>query len=803
MTNDEVQQVPVSEAMRLAMGHHEAGRLQEAEMIYRAILDADPVHRGASYHLALIALQTGRAKEALSALKAAMEADPTNAAVLMNYAVALVGSGDPGSARSTLLQARQRGFSGQAFDKLFAQVERVIGSRSVGRHQSSSEDRARDPSPAELSSLAKLYEQGKHDELETLTARLMERFPSSARVLHLLGASRLTRNLTREANETLERARQLSPDDPEILNLLGVASFRLGHHEQARLMFEQSLARDAGRYDTLVNASANARAAGDTVVARRYAEQALTLRPNGVEAIFSLGNAASASGRNDEAVELYRRAIALDSSFADLYMNLGNVLTSMGKPGEAAIALQQALSLLPDYAPLHLNLGRALHDLGETAAAQRHFRAASDLDSSLVEAHSSYLFSLVHDETISPQQSFEEHLRIGELIEAPLRHTWREHENDRDPERDLRIGFVSGDLHDHPVANLIEPIWIEMKGMRHRIHVYSNRFSDDAVAARLRALADDWVQVERMSDEALCERIRADRIDILFDLSGHTARNRLLVFARKPAPIQVSWIGYPGTTGLSAMDYRFVRGLDSRGNNFEALFCEKLVRFGFRGFRPAQDSPQINRLPALSSGFVTFGSFNRPSKLGERVIAQWSRVLLAIPNSRLLIAGVGDARTEDRLRASFHAQGITPERLEFRPRVPLPEYLAFHHEVDIGLDTFPYSGGTTTSHALWMGVPVLTVAGPSLQQNHAASILATVGLFDWIVESEDAFVGRAVAAAADLPTLDLLRSSMRERAVRYFEGSQNEGGPELDAAFKTMWRRWCSGQAPESFTVAT
>ena len=672
---------------------------------------------------------------------------------------------------------------------------------SAGPQQGSARTAA-EPSPAQLLPVVQLFQQGRHAEVESLAATLVAQFPRSAQVLHLLGASRLVRQMHHEAHEALLRASQLAPDDPQILNLLGVALFRLGWGEQARDAFDRSLERDPGSYETLVNAAANALGTGDADASRRLAERALALRPTGVEAVFALANAASSRGNDDEAIGLYRKASSIDPRSPDPFLNLGIVLARTGRRREATEALRQALSLRPSHALAHLNLGRVLHDLGDTGEAQHHFRAASDLDPSLAEAHSAYLFSLAHDERISPQRCFEEHVRVGDLIEAPLRHSRRAHENDRDPERELRIGFVSGDLLDHPVANFVEPLWRAMRGGRYVIHAYSNRHSDDPVATRLRALADAWVQVERMSDDEMCERIRRDGIDILVDLSGHTARHRLPVFARKPAPIQVSWIGYPGTTGLSTMDYRFARALDS-SESFDKLFREKLIRFRSRGFQPEAAAPEVNPLPALSKGAITFASFSRPSKIGEGVLSLWSRVLLAVPDSTLLIAGIGEAEVQEKFRAAFGALGVPPERLSFRPRLPLLQYLALHHEVDVVLDTFPYSGGTTAYHAMWMGVPLLTLAGETLQQNQSSLIIKAVGLTDWIVDSADAYVARARAAAADLPGLERLRSGLRERARAHFEGSLDESRAGIDAALRTIWKRWCAGLEPESFTVST
>lgn len=793
----------VGEAMRDATDHQRAGRLEQAERIYRAVLAEDPAHATAAYKLALIWVRTGRAREALPILKAAFDADRENEAALINYAVALAGSGQAESARAVLVEARQRGHGGSAVDAALVQVERLLGSVDRAARGTGLNKYPGEPSVPALNALADLFRAARHSELEAAAHRLAEQYPLSARIFHFLGASRLARRRDAEALEALLRASRLVAGDAGILNLLGVALYRLGRYEEARLHFEQSLASEPGNYDALVNASANAIAAGDSDGARRFAEMALAVRTDGVEAMLNLGNALIADGRGDEAAQLLRRAIALQPGSAVLYLNLGNVLVELGRDGEAVKVLQEALRLRPDHAPTHLNLGRALHNVGDAVSAQRHFRAASDLDPGLAEAHSAYLFALAHDATVSPQRAFEEHVRVGELLEAPHRNAWREHANDRSPERELRLGFVSGDLREHPVANLVEPIWHALRARRNCIIAYSNGGSVDAVQARLRALVHEWVQVERMNDDVFAERIRQDRIDILFDLSGHTARNRLPVFARRPAPVQVSWIGYPGTTGLSAMDYRFVRGFRAGNDAMTALFSEKLVHFGARGFEPVSDAPQVNALPALEKGYVSFGGFARPSKLGEGVVDLWSRVLLAVPDCRLIIAGIDEEGARQRLQSAFVGRGVADHRLRIHPRLPMAQYLALHHDVDVILDTFPYSGGTTTFHAAWMGVPVLTLAGQSLQQNQSAALLDALGLSNWVVRSKEEFVRHACRAAADLPALSRLRAGLRAAAERSFRGATAQTAEELELALRTIWRRWCEGDEPTSFSVQT
>ncbi len=803
MADQDSRQVPISEAMRMAIDHHQAGRLREAEIVYRAVLQSEPEHAGASYNLGLIALQSGRPREAVPVLRAALQADPNNAAYWMNYAVSLAGSGAPEAAQKVLVEARSRGFRGEALERLLAQVQRMMQSGAVAAVVETVVDGGvvgqRSPN---LAALLALHGAGQYGQAEAQARALLAEFPASAAVARVLGSSLLAQEKFESARQALAQAGESIPGDAQIQYLLGLALRRLRRNEEARAAFERSLALAPDDVEVLLNASANAVTLGDAAEARRYGEQALALQPDDINALRVLADAAMMEGSNEEAVELYGRGIGIDPKAADLYVNLGDALTNLGRPDEAVAEIEQALALQPGHPQAHSSVGRALYQLGETAAACGHYRTASELAPDMPEAHTAYLFCLLHDDNVPPEEIFREHQRLGALIEAPMGDLRQSHANDRDPERGLRVGFVSADLREHAVAYLLEPIWRAMRGGRHQVIAYANMRGEDAVSDRLRTLTDAWVRVERMDDATLAERIRADRIDVLFDLSGHTVGNRLPVFARKPAPIQASWLGYPGTTGMSTMDYRFVRSLQDELGEMQKYFTEKLIRYRYRGFAPEAGAPPVNASPALVNGRVTFGSFGRPAKISNGTVALWGRVLHAVPDSMLLIAAVGNARTRDRLLSLFESQGIAADRLTFRAHLSLRDYLALHHEVDIALDTFPYSGGTTTNHALWMGVPVLTLAGTTLQQNLSSLILGTIGLPDWIAHGGDAFVERARTAGADFAELNRLRQDLRPRMAAASEGAAGQIGREMDTALRVMWRRWCAGLGPESFTVS-
>jgi protein O-GlcNAc transferase len=802
MTQSESRQVPISEAMRLAIDHHQAGRLAEAEAIYRAILASEPTHAGANYNLGLIALQTGRPRDAADTLGKALQREPANPAHWLNYAVALSAGGDAVGAREVLLEARRRGFAGEALTRMLAQVERMAGGPQPATIETLAAAEPPAQRPPEIDALVELYRQQQYGAVEAQARQLAGRHPSSAQLAWLLGSSLMEQGKLEPAREVLAGAAAELPGDSLLPYLLGRVLQQLERHAEARAAFEHSLAIDGGRVEAWLSAAASAVALRDWAGADRLARQGLERQPNSVAALRLLAAVAAAGNRRADAVQLYRRAVALDPGSAELALELGDALTALGRPDEAMPELERASAAWPDNAQAHLGLGRALLRLGETAAAVDHFRAATELAPASDEARTAYLFCLPYDDSVTPAQSFAEHLRLGERIEAPWRPLQRPHDTDRDPERALRIGFVSGDLREHAVAYLIEPVWQAMRSGRHEIAAYANQAGEDAVSERLKPLAHAWTRIGGLDDEALAERIRGDRIDILVDLSGHTNGNRLPVFAMKPAPVQASWLGHPDTTGLHAIDYRLVHGAGPELAGVDAFFCEKLVRLRHRGLRLDENAPSVNRLPALGSGRLTFGSFGRPAKIGAATVALWSRVLAVLPDARLLVGSIDGERTRQRLQALFTAHGVAPERLQFRPTVPMATYLELHHEIDIALDTLPFAGETTTHHALWMGVPVLTRLGGTLHQNQGGALLAALGLADWAAASDDAYAARAVAAAARLQDLDALRQGLRASMTRTFVESGADVGRELDAVFQAMWRRWCAGLPAESFVSA-
>ncbi len=655
--------------------------------------------------------------------------------------------------------------------------------------------------PVDIRQLAALLDSARFEEVEDRARMLLMQHPDSGFAWKALGVSLQAQG--KDCLPTLRTTAALLTNDAEAHNNLGIVQRDAGQHGEAAASFRRALWIQPDFAQAHNNLGTVLQTIGQLDEAAASYQQALAHRPDFAIAHSNLGTVQHACGQLDEAVASYHRAIARQPSFAQAHCNLGHVLRDLGQLSEAVASCSKALALDPDFAPAHSNLGDALRSLGQLDAAATSYRRALALRPELPQLHTSLLFCLSHSETVDAQELFAEHRRFAERFEAPLRSQWPQHGNTRDPERRLQVGFVSGDLRSHAVANFIGPVLAQLALQpRLSLHAYYNHALEDDVTQRLKGYFSHWHSVVFMSDDALAQAVIRDGIDILIDLSGHTSHNRLLSFARKPAPIQVTWIGYPNTTGLCAMDYVLCDRFNAPQGLYEMLYVEKFARLPSSGtFAPPSKASAVGKLPALTRGRVTFGSFNRPEKLGAQVLAAWARVLQAVPNSVLLLGNVSDTSLARRLTQCFGELGIAADRLVFRPRVPLDDYLELHHEVDMILDTWPYGGGTTTHYALCMGVPVVTLLGPMRSHCQSAAVLGRSGLHEWVARDVDEFVRIAVRWGHALPALAQLRAGLRERwqdAPLQRPATVAQG---LELALQHMWRRWCAGLPAEHFEI--
>ena len=540
---------------------------------------------------------------------------------------------------------------------------------------------------------------------------------------------------------------------------------------------------------------------GDLAQSLHALRTAAAHAPDDAETLSNLGLALMRAGELAESHEVLLRATALQPDNAHAHNHLAITLMEMGQLADAHAAVDTALALAPQHRQAGNTLAQVLQQRNRPLEAVDIFRSVLARDPDHTDAHSNLLFCLSQMAGVTPADLTEEHRAYGRRIEARARpsQTW---DNTRAPERTLRVGFISGDLRNHAVAHFIEPVFERLAGRPSIVvHAYYNFPLHDAVTERLRSHVAHWRDVAGLNDAALDALVRADGIDILVDLSGHTSFNRLPALARKPAPVQASWIGYPGTTGLTAVDYYMADRLLLPPGQYDHLFTEKLALLPlFVPFEPTVDAPDVVPLPALANGYITFGSFNRLSKFSRDVVALWGPLLRAMPTARLLVAGIPEHGNRQLLEW-LGQEGVDATRVDFHGRTGLRDYLALHNRVDLCLDTFPYTGGTTTLHAGWMGVPTLTLAGGTLPGRQSASCLEHWGLPQFIARDADDFLARGLAACADLAALDAQRACLRGWFPLPTSDAMTRIADSVELALRMMWRRWCAGLPAASFEV--
>jgi predicted O-linked N-acetylglucosamine transferase (SPINDLY family) len=627
-----------------------------------------------------------------------------------------------------------------------------------------------------------------------------------------------------EALDSYRKALSLEPNDADLQRGFSEVLCQLGRREEALLAANQALQLRPDCVDTLFAIAAAQHALHDHAAAAETFQRALDLSPGDVHARLDLAQSLFRVQRFGAAEACYRQVIAqqpghlaarvrlastlreqkrfdealacLDGVLDETPDNLeallekGIALQIQGRMAQAHEVLQRALALAPEHEIVLRTLTHNCFELGQFEDALRHARRGLEVAPSAA-AHSALLFIMSHCCSDAAELTAE-HMRFGERWEAPLAALRQPHANGRDPERQIRVGLVSADLYHHAVTRFLEPVLALLKDSEHlELHVYYTNTVDDEITAKLRGHVASWQVVGELSDDELEKRIREDGIDILLDLGSHSARNRLTLFARKPAPVQASWIGYAGTTGLQGMDYYPSDQFHLPEGRYDDQFSEKIVRLPLSApFMPALDAPPVNPLPALANGYITFGSFHRASKVSREVVAQWARLLRAVPSAKMLLGGLQKG-IDDNLLALFDAEGIDRARLILRERTTVFGFLQQHHEVDVCLSPFPYSGSTTICHALWMGVPTLATIGPTNPSHAAVCYMAHLGLSSFIADDDEAFIRLGQFLAENTATLAALRASMRERFTNSVVGYPGVAAAGLEHALRLMWQRWC------------
>jgi len=494
-------------------------------------------------------------------------------------------------------------------------------------------------------------------------------------------------------------------------------------------------------------------------------ESAASRSPNDAEAHNSLGIVQLERGLLDAARESLRNAIKIDPSFVEAYYNLGNVLSELGLYDGAVARYRGALKLNPNIAVVHSNLAGALQELGRFNEAVASCRRALELDPSLTTVRSNLLGILNSTSGLTPAQLLEEALNYGRSVSKKVTARYSAWQCDPLPQR-LRVGVVSCDLHNHPVGYFLESLMANLDPARIEMIAYATGTVTDELTARIRPRFEGWNQLSKLSDKAAARLIHDDGVHVLLDLAGHTEQNRLPIFAWKPAPVQATWLGYFATTGVAEMDYLLadeVGVTEAQRKYFtESVWYLPDTRLCFTA--PEFDLP-VASLPALKNGYITFGCFQRLTKVSNEVLEVWGKVLDALPGAKLRwqCRQLGEPTVAEVFAERLRQHGIDPSRVTMHGAVSREAYLAAHAEVDVILDTFPFPGGTTTCEALWMGVPTLTLTGATLLARQGASMLTAADLNEWIATSMEDYVAKATSLSGDLPGLAKLRAGLREQ----------------------------------------
>jgi protein O-GlcNAc transferase len=599
-----------------------------------------------------------------------------------------------------------------------------------------------------------------------------------------------------EAEAVYRRVLQLSPNDIDALNMLGALAQQVGKHEIAVELIQPALSKFSehlARPGAWFNLGMSLFRLGRLQEAVQAFEAAVRVKPDDYEAANNLGASLHALSRDVEAIAVLRQVIQAKPDFAEAHNNLRLALAQTGQSDEALHHAQLAVRLKPDFAEGLSNLGTVLAGRGDLDGAIDCYRRAIDLAPHDPVPHSNLIFSLYFHPNYSRKNIHEEELCFREQHANPLKQFIKPHDNARDPERRLKIGYVSPDFREHCQSLFTIPLLNHHDRNRYEIYCYSDVSSPDQISGRIQKLADRWRSITGISDQQAAELIRHDQVDILIDLTMHMAANRLLIFARKPAPVQLTWLAYPGSTGLDAIDYRLTDPyLDPPGKNDE-LYSEKSVRLpdAFWCYDPLAEEPPVNALPAEHNGFITFGCLNNLAKINGDVLKMWSDVLREVPNSKLVLLSEPGSHHQW-IYDQMQQNGVKAERIEFVSPRPRAEYLRLYHQIDIVLDTFPYNGHTTTLDSIWMGVPVISRAGETAVSRGGLSIWSNLGSPEMVARDAMAFVAIARELAGDLPRLSQLRSTLRDRLLHSPLMDAPKFARNIEATYRGMWRHFSS-----------
>jgi len=748
--------------LQTATENHRAGNLAEARRLYSQVLAADPAHTVALFRSGLLELQDRQPEVALTLIARAAAAAPDAA----RYQIGL----------------------GQTLHALARWDEAACAYRRALRSDPDCAD-------AEFALGVVLQHGGQLSQAAEAYRRALALRPGDAAVLGNLGAVLRELGQIGQAVEVLRIALVIEPLAAAHAINLAIALCQRREFGAAESLLRETLARDPNQPEAEFNLANALRGLGRPHEAISHYQNAVALRPDHADALINLGNAHKELGDFSAAMAAFETALRARPDHVAALNNAGCLLRTFGRIDAAEDMLRRGLAIDPRQAALHDNLGNVLKDAGEIDEAIECFRRALDIDPSNAATHSNLAYALSF-RSPEAQPILDECARWNARFAERLRPRASPRPQHAPAQRRLRIGYVSADFRDHCQSLFTLPLFRHHDRAAVEIFCYSSVVRPDDCTRRIASCADVWRDARTLDDAALCEVIRKDGIDILVDLTMHMAGGRPLLFARKPAPVQIAWLAYPGTTGMGAIDYRLSDPrLDPQ--EFDHHYSERTLRLpdSFWCYDPLTDRPEVNPLPALERGYLTLGCLNNPCKLTDDTVRLWGGVMHALPDARLLLMAPA-GRHRRRLLLRLEAQQIAAQRVsfvEFRPRA---QYLHAYHGIDFGLDTIPYNGHTTSLDSLWMGVPVVTRVGRTCAGRGGLSQLYQLNLLELAADSDAAFIGNAVTLAGDVPRLAALRSQLRSRLERSALMDAARFAANIEDAYRRAWSVYCGLSAP-------
>ena len=708
-------ELTLDQALQQAIQAHKLGKLEDAQQIYQAILGVQPQHPDANHNLGVIMLGVGKSNEALSFFKVALQTNPKQGQYWISYIDTLINTQEITTAKKILEEGKQLGLSGEAVVQLEQKLNNLAPlPKPIQKSSKSVKGKTKSPSKGKQ----KIPQKNSGPSQQSID-ELLANYSAG----HYQLAEQQAKTLT-----------QKYPRHPFGWKALGLLLKATGKLEESLKMMHRSIEHDPKDAESYSNIGATYKDLGRFQEAQVNFQEALRLKPNYAVAHNNLGNAIKELGFLEKAQESYREAIRLEPNLSQAHNNLGNVLKDLGRLEEAQASYREALRLKPDY----------------------------------LRAHSNLLFSLNYVDALSTQDALQQAKRYGSMVSSKALPKFTSWQVNPDPVK-LRVGLVSGDLRNHPVGYFVQGLIENLDNSRFELFAFPTTPKSDELTTRIQPYFEQWLPIYDKNDLDAATLIHQKAIHILIDLSGHTAHNRLPVFSYKPAPIQVSWLGYFATTGLPEMDY-FLGDPCMSPQSEEHHFTEKVWRLAQTWFcltPPPQEVP-VAPLPALSNGYVTFGCFGNLAKMGDQVINCWVNILQQIPQAKLFLKAnqLADAQVATNLQNRFASQGIPSERLILEGPSSRTEYLNTYNRIDLVLDTFPYPGGTTSCEALWMGVPVLTLKGGRFLSHLGESIVSSAGQTNWIAQDLDDYVKKAVSFAGNLEGLTQVRTTLRDSILQ-------------------------------------